>query len=133
MRILFLSWLVAVSSFTDCCLAASGSRHVVLVVWDGMRPDFITEKNSPTLYKLAQRGVFFGHHHSVYLSATEVNGTAISTGAYPGHDGIIGNSEFRPAIDPSKPTHTEVLAAVRKVDPLTRGQYIHLPTLAEIA
>jgi predicted AlkP superfamily pyrophosphatase or phosphodiesterase len=132
MRILLLSLAFFVSSFTDKCDAATNSRHVILVVWDGMRPDFITERNSPTLYKLAQRGVFFAHHHSVYLSATEVNGTAISTGAYPAHDGIIGNSEFRPAIDPAKPTHTEVVAAVRKGDQLTRGQYIRLPTLAEI-
>jgi arylsulfatase A-like enzyme len=68
----------------------------------------------------------------VYLSATEVNGTAISTGSYPAHDGIIGNSEFRPAIDPHKSIHTETLGDVRKGDQLSNGQYIRRPTLAEI-
>lgn len=131
MRILLLFFAALVSSFTDTTRAATNA-HVVLVVWDGMRPDFITEKYTPTLYSLAHRGVFFTHHHSVFLSATEVNGTAVSTGAYPVHDGIIGNSEFRPAIDPHKPIHTETLSDVRKGDELTHGQYIHLPTVAEI-
>jgi arylsulfatase A-like enzyme len=131
MRILLLYFMVLVSSFTDATRAATNS-HIVLVVWDGMRPDFVTEQYAPTLHSLANRGVFFTHHHSTYLSATEVNGTAISTGAYPVHDGIIGNSEFRPAIDPHKPIHTETLTDVRKGDELTHGKYIYLPTVAEI-
>src|SRR5258708_39778414 len=55
-------------------------RHVVIVVWDGMRPDFVSEQNTPTLWKLAQSGVIFQNHHSVYPSATIVNGTALVTG-----------------------------------------------------
>jgi arylsulfatase A-like enzyme len=125
-------FLLFLGIFVSASHAADNSRHVVLVIWDGMRPDFVTEQYTPTLYSLAQRGVLFSHHHSVYLSATEVNGTAISTGAYPAHDGIIGNSEFRPAIDPRKAIHTETLADVRKGDELSHGQYIRLPTLAEI-
>jgi predicted AlkP superfamily pyrophosphatase or phosphodiesterase len=132
MRIFFLFFAIFGNSFTDASQAADNPRHVVLVIWDGMRPDFVSKEYSPTLYNLLQRGVFFAHHHSVYLSATEVNGTAISTGAYPAHDGIIGNSEFRPRIDPHKPIHTETLADVRKGDELTGGQYVRLPTLVEI-
>jgi len=112
--------------------APTGSHRVVLVVWDGMRPDFVSEKNTPTLWNLAYRGVTFAHHHSVYISATEVNGTAISTGSYPAHDGIVGNSEYRPGIDPLKPIHTEIAAAVRKGDELSNGKYLLVPTLAEI-
>jgi arylsulfatase A-like enzyme len=132
MRNFFVFFVILVSSLSDALTATADSRHVVLVIWDGMRPDFVSAQTTPTLYGLAQRGVFFAHHHSVYLSATEVNGTAISTGTYPVHDGIIGNSEFRPTIDPHKPIHTETLSDVRKGDELTHGQYIRLPTLAEI-
>src|SRR5436853_5033893 len=107
-------------------------RHVLLVVWDGMRPDFVTESNCPTLWKLAQGGVRFLNHHSVYPSATEVNGTAINTGAYPAHDGIVANSEYRPDIDPLHAIHTELPPGVRKGDRLTGGHYLKLPTLAEI-
>ena len=34
------------------------AEHVVLVVWDGMRPDFATEQYAPTLCKLLKSGVF---------------------------------------------------------------------------
>jgi predicted AlkP superfamily pyrophosphatase or phosphodiesterase len=107
-------------------------RHVVVMVWDGMRPDFVTAENTPALYALSRRGVTFAHHHSVYPSATEVNGTALSTGAYPVHSGIMANTEYRPDLDPLKPVHTEALAVVRRGDELTRGRYIHLPTVAEL-
>jgi membrane-anchored protein YejM (alkaline phosphatase superfamily) len=45
-------------------------RHVVVVVWDGMRPDFVSEQNTPALWQLAREGVVFRNHHSVYPSAT---------------------------------------------------------------
>lgn len=59
---------------------AAEPRHVVVVVWDGMRPDFINEQNTPTLWRLAKEGVVFRNHHAVYLSATNVNGVALATG-----------------------------------------------------
>jgi predicted AlkP superfamily pyrophosphatase or phosphodiesterase len=58
------------------CVLAPGaqlsneSRHVVVVVWDGMRPDFVSEENTPALWKLSREGVTFHNHHPVYPSAT---------------------------------------------------------------
>src|SRR5216683_256750 len=104
------------------CLTAFGAgkaEHVVVVVWDGMRPDFITEQDTPTLHHLAQEGVFFRNHHPVFLSATEVNGTAIATGVYPVHSGIMANKEYRPAINPLAPVNTESTQALREGDRLT--------------
>jgi len=69
---------VLFAAFASLAAAAAPERHVVLVVWDGMRPDFISAETSPNLWRLANEGVFFAHHHPVYLSATEVNGTAIA-------------------------------------------------------
>src|SRR6266404_5412976 len=133
MRISLLSFTVALQFlFPSLTWARGKAHHVVVIVWDGMRPDFVSKEYSPTLYSLLQRGVFFAHHHSVYLSATEVNGTAISTGAYPAHDGIIGNSEYRPEIDPLKSIHTEIQSAVRKGDQVAHGHYLRRATLAEI-
>src|ERR1043166_1560768 len=89
-----LSILAALVFACGACLAgapepAASSRCVVLVVWDGMRPDMLTEKNCPVLWRLAQDGVTFRNHHSVYLTATDVNGTALATGVYPNRSGII--------------------------------------------
>ncbi len=109
--------------------AVGPDKHVVLLVWDGMRPDFINATNTPTLYDLSRRGVFFAHHHSVYVTSTEVNGTALATGDYPEHGGVIGNREYRPAIDPLNAIATESLEAMRIADP--HGGYLAAPTIAE--
>jgi predicted AlkP superfamily pyrophosphatase or phosphodiesterase len=79
-------------------LMAGKAEHVVMVVWDGMRPDFITPQYTPTLYQLAEDGVFFKNHHPVYVSSTEVNGTALATGVYPNRSGIIANRDYRPEV-----------------------------------
>ena len=107
-------------------------RRVVLVVWDGLRPDSISDEFTPTLAKLAREGVFFTRHHSVYPTSTEVNGTAMVTGCYPGHSGLIANREFRPAIDPLKTVAMEDLAAIRKGDEISGGKYLRVPTLPEL-
>ena len=107
------------------------AEHVVLMVWDGMRPDLVSAQNTPNLWALAQRGVFFANHHPVFPSTTEVNGTALASGLLPGHSGIIGNREFRPAIDPRKGVSTEELEVVRKGDELSHGKHIAGATVAE--
>lgn len=114
-------------------LAASRtvSRQVVLVIWDGMRPDFVNEKDTPTLWKLGKEGVVFRNHHSVYLSATNVNGTALVTGVYPEHSGIIANQEYRPEIDSKKIIGIETPEAVQKGDEISGGKHVAFPTIAE--
>jgi arylsulfatase A-like enzyme len=106
--------------------------HVVVVVWDGMRRDFITPQYTPTLYRMAQEGVFFKNHHPVYISSTEVNGTAIATGAYPLKSGIMANSDYRPLLGWLGPNATEGVEAIRRGDMISDGHYILVPTLAEI-
>jgi predicted AlkP superfamily pyrophosphatase or phosphodiesterase len=107
-------------------------RNVVLIVWDGMRPDFVSEKNTPALWKLAQERVIFRHHHAVYPSATMVNATALVTGIYPGKSGIIANHEYRPEIDRKRPIDVEIPAVVENGDELSGGKYISVPTIAEL-
>ncbi len=107
-------------------------RHVVVVVWDGMRPDFVTKENTPTLWKLSGEGVTFRNHHAVYPSATNVNGTALVTGVYPGKNGVIANHAYRPEIDRRRAIEVETPAAVQKGDELSAGKYISVPTIAEL-
>ena len=132
MRLVAILLLMMSGVFAPAAMAAGKAKHVVVMVWDGMRPDFVSEQNTPTLWQLARQGVWFENHHAVYLSATEVNGTAIATGAYPAHDGIIGNREYRPAMDPLKVVHTEAIETVRKGDTMTGGHYLRVSTVAEL-
>ncbi len=112
--------------------AAGKAEHVVLIVWDGMRPDFVTPQFTPTLYALATNGVFFKNHHPVYVSSTEVNGTALATGVYPNRSGIVANSEYRPEISWLGPNATEGVEMIRRGDMMTGGNYIRVRTVAEI-
>lgn len=119
--------------FTMSNLTAAGkAARVVVVVWDGMRPDFVSETNTPNLFRLSQQGVTFRNHHPVYVSTTEVNGTALATGVYPELSTIIGNKEFRPALNASKKVQTESPDAIRKGDKLTGNHYLAFPTVAEL-
>jgi arylsulfatase A-like enzyme len=132
-RLAWCAWIGA-GAFCLCQIAVAGDqeRHVVLVVWDGMRPDFVTRQNTPTLAGLGGTGVVFRNHHAVYLSATNVNGVALATGLYPDHSGVIANHEFRPRIDSRKPVDVENPGVVRRGDELTHGHYIAAPTVAEL-
>ncbi len=107
-------------------------RHVVVVVWDGMRPDFVSEETTPTLWKLAREGVSFRNHHPVYPSATMVNGTAMVTGVYPGNSGVIANYVYRPDIEAHVAIAVESPVVVKKGDQLSNGKYISVPTIAEL-
>jgi arylsulfatase A-like enzyme len=123
---LCLWWALATVSF-----AAGRAQFFILVVWDGMRPDFVTPELTPTLWTLRQQGVWFAQHHPVYPSSTEVNGTALATGVFPAHSHIIANNEYRPEIDPLKPFPTQSLPAVRRGDEVSGGHYIAVSTVAE--
>jgi arylsulfatase A-like enzyme len=125
--VLALLFMAAVAASAD----APVQRRVVVVVWDGMRPDFVSAQTTPHLWTLAQSGVFFSQHHPAFPSSTEVNGVAIATGAYPAHSTIIGNSEFRPGIDPEKAVNVENPAVIRRADQLARGHDLAVATLAE--
>src|SRR5437588_2776920 len=126
--------LIMAGAILVCGSALAGGKasRVVLVVWDGMRPDMVTEQTTPTLAKLAKEGVTFNNHHAVFLSSTEVNGTVLATGVYPEQSGVIGNSEFRPAINVRAQIATESADAVHKGDKLTGEHYLRVPTLAEL-
>lgn len=108
------------------------AEHVVLVVCDGLRPDYVAEETMPTLAALARSGVFFERHHPVYPTSTEVNGAALATGCFPDRTGILANREYRPAINPLKAVPTESPATIRQGDALTGGKYLGVPTLPEL-
>src|SRR4030095_8731697 len=72
--------LLPYASYAAAPTPSGRAEHVVVVVWDGMRPDFVSPQFCPTLYGLATNGTFFRRNHPVYISSTEVNGAAIATG-----------------------------------------------------
>lgn len=112
--------------------AKGKADHVVMVVFDGMRPDFIRPQYCPNLYSLATNGVFFRRHHPVFVSTTIVNGTALATGTHPGHSGIIANNDYRQELNFLSPVASEVLDTIRRGDMLSGGKYVSVDTVAEL-
>src|SRR6266478_3770412 len=84
-------------------------RIMILMIWDGLRPDLVTQRDTPNLFHMAREGVRFDHHHSIFPTLTMVNATALATGAPPGINGLEGNV-FYLAAD-STPTPPPVAAA----------------------
>ena len=82
------------------------ARRQLLIVVDGLRPDYVTANVMPNLTALGRRGVVFKRHHSVYPTVTRVNAASISTGAYPETHGLLGNSVFFPRVEPAKSLDT---------------------------
>ncbi len=63
---------------------------VVIVVFDGLRPDMIAGR-MPTLAGFLDDNLWFRNARSVFPSLTRVCTTSVSTGAWPGHHGIVNN------------------------------------------
>ena len=74
---------------------------VLIIVFDGLRPDQVTAENCPNLYGLARRGVEFINHHATFPTLTRVNVASLFTGCHPGRHGITTNYMYLPDVDPT--------------------------------
>ncbi len=107
------------------------AEHVVLVIWDGMRPDFIREDLTPNAAALAKSGTFFANNHSAYISSTEVNGSVLATGMLPRNNGIIANREYRSEVNLIRPVDMQYPWPIRIGDATHDGHWLRVPTIAE--
>ena len=103
-----------------------GNHRVIVFVWDGMRPDSISEGDTPRLAALAKRGTFFADNHASYPTFTMMNAAAFATGSFSGKSGFFGNSLYRPGapardsggeyIDLNEPVFTEDYGVLKQLD-----------------
>lgn len=91
---LLFTFVVAAPRARAAAAESSKGRIFVLIVADGLRADFVTQRETPNLYALSRQGVRFERHHAVFPTLTMVNAGALSTGATPAENGIIANSMF---------------------------------------
>jgi arylsulfatase A-like enzyme len=126
--------LIAVATVLG--LAAPGAQapaartHLVIVV-DGLRPDYVTAEVMPRLLELGRRGVVFSAHHAVFPTVTRVNASSFVTGVYPESHGLMGNTIYIPSVNPAKGLDTgnrENLEAVAGGE----GRLLTAATLSEL-
>lgn len=107
------------------------SRHVILIVLDGLRPDSVCDALTPHLEALALAGVRFTRHHAVFPSVTRVNSASIATGCHPARHGLVDNTLYLPDLLPD-PIDTGNHLALGTLDRATGGRLLDTPSLTEI-
>jgi arylsulfatase A-like enzyme len=110
--------------------AAPSHTHLVIVV-DGLRPDYVTPEVMPRLFRLGQRGIVFRSHHAVFPTVTRVNGSSLVTGAYPETHGLMGNVLYSPDADATKGLDTGDRVNLEAVE-RAEGHLLTAPTLSEL-
>src|SRR4051812_3010019 len=71
-------------------------HKVILMVWDGLRPDSVTAADTPNLVQLGTRGVVFRDNHSTYPTFTMMNAASFATGSRSAQTGFYGNTFWEP-------------------------------------
>ena len=118
-------------SFAAAQATPGGARLTLVYVLDGLRPDLITPELTPTLHRLRTEGVNFTNTHASFPTVTRVNGPAISTGTYPGTNGLVSNSMYVPAVDPTGDFSTGEIENLFKLDEVSGGRLLFVKGLGE--
>lgn len=144
---------VAVAAVSGLLLAGSASlpmtsganphNRTIIFVWDGLRPDSVTQEDTPNLYALRQAGVNFADNHSTYPTFTMMNAASIATGSFPQTTGFYGNwlwqegpkgtSSTGASVDFTQPVFTEDYGVLQDLDAYYNGQLLSVGTLFEAA
>ncbi len=83
--------LVLIVAFVFGAVASAEPAPVVLVVIEGLRPEFVTKRAMPNLYRLGEKGVRSSGHRAVFPTSLVVNHATILTGALPSRHGVVAD------------------------------------------
>lgn len=108
------------------------SPAVLVIVLDGLRPDYVTPELMPNLHALGEAGIMGARHHSAIPTVTRVNASTLATGSHPGTHGILGNTIYIPEVDPERGISTSDVKNLIKVEEATGGHLLTTPSLGEI-
>ncbi|MGF1447211.1 MAG: alkaline phosphatase family protein [Pikeienuella sp.] len=82
------------------------AKRAVICVFDGLRPDRISEALTPNLWRFVHDGVWFRESRSVVPSMTRVATTSFATGSRPETHGIVNNAFFDLSVVPDRALDT---------------------------
>ena len=74
----------------------------LVVVFDGLRPDHVTDARMPNLSSLKRAGCWLRNHRASFPTETRVNAASLATGAHCDAHGIVGNRFVERSHDPSR-------------------------------
>ena len=109
---------------------ADRPRHL-LIVLDGLRPDYVQPHFMPALHALGRRGMVMTRHHAVFPTVTRVNAASISTGAYPETHGLMGNAVFFPRVEATRFLTTSERDNLLRIEDAVGERLLTAATLGE--
>lgn len=111
-------------------MSGTGAR-ILIVVFDGLRPDMVRADLSPNLHGFLAEGSRFAESRSVFPSATRVNATSLATGATPAVHGIVANMFHDPRIFGDRLVHTGQAAHLEAGEAAYDGRLVTATTLGD--
>lgn len=105
---------------------------VVIVVFDGLRPDCVTPQRMPRLAAFAAHNKSFSQARSVFPSMTRVATTSIATGAPPSIHGIVGNQFYFPEVTRDFVLDMSLASDIAAAEAVLDGPLITAPTFADM-
>lgn len=104
----------------------------LVVLFDGLRPDYITPEAMPNLHAFSKSGSYGLKHHSVFPTVTRVNSSSYSSGSYPQTHGLMGNTVYFPDINSAGGLNTGNYSDLAKISEATHGHLLTTITLGEV-
>ncbi len=106
-------------------------RSVLLVVFDGLRPDAIRPEVTPNLVRFAAQAVVMPKARSVFPSETRVCTSSVATGCHPRRHGLVANRMIHPR-DHRRIVDTGNAVKLREMEQEIGGPALLRPTLSDL-
>jgi arylsulfatase A-like enzyme len=104
---------------------------VLLVVFDGLRPDQIRPEVTPNLVRFAAMGARVPQARSVFPSETRVCTASVATGCHPRRHGLVANRMLHP-LDQHRLIETGQADQLRALEQDTGAAAIMMPGLSDL-
>ncbi|MBI1777085.1 MAG: alkaline phosphatase family protein [Proteobacteria bacterium] len=105
--------------------------RVVVVIFDGLRPDVINDALMPNLAALRRRGTWFSQARSVFPSVTRVAAASIASGTMPAQHGVINNRFYHPKALAERPLELGGLPDILRLSAIGEAP-LCVPTYADV-
>ncbi len=106
--------------------------RILVVAFDGLRPDMLSADLTPNLGRMMATGVSFSNSRACFPTETRVNQASLITGCLPRRHGIVANRfvDLNAAADAV--IDSGDYQALTKADAALKGNLIEVPTLGEV-
>ena len=128
---LFLVLIFLIILVEGNCQQQTKTRTLI-VVFDGLRPDYVKPDLMPHLYAFKGNGIYGSNHHSVFPTVTRVNASSYATGSYPARHGLMGNTVYFPEVETSRGLNTADAEVLMSISEATNNKLLTAVSLGEL-